>query len=132
MSLYRNVKTVFTLSEAASADQTGDTLAILPESCSGDGDGTPEFAVFFDATQAGGATSPTTQVHLQTSHDGEAWITVASSTQLTADGEKHELVELDSLGPLVRAITTLGGGTKPNHTAKVVLASCGPFRLIAG
>ena len=132
MPLYRNVKPVLSLSEAANTNQTGQTLAILPENCGTEGDESPTFAVFFDVTQNGGSSSPTTDVRLQTSHDGDTWITVASATQLTANGEVHELVELDKLGPFVRAVSVLGGGAKPNHTVKVVLASCSPFRLIVG
>lgn len=132
MSCYRTTRPVLTLSEAVNTSQTGTTLAILPENCGTEGDDSPSFAVFFDVTQAGGSSSPVTDVHLQTSHNGKHWITLVSSTQLTKDGEVHEFVELEKLGPFIRAITVLGGGGKPNHTANVVLASCSPFRLIAG
>ena len=129
MSLYRHTRALLAVITAANTDQTGATKVVLPS----DGDKVPDqaqsYRVFFDVTQSGGVTAPTTDVKLQTSHDKTNWVTVASATQLTADGEVHEFADVSALGPYVRAVTELGGATKPNHTAIVVLASNAPFRV---
>lgn len=129
MSIFNNVATLLDQSQATNVAKTGDIYLLLPVS----GDSVPTTAqslrVFFDATLAGGATSPTVDVRLQTSHDKVSWISAVSMTQLTAAIPRHEFVAVAALGPYVRAVTELGGGTLPNHTAKVVLASNGGFSL---
>ena len=75
-------------------------------------------------TQSGGASSPTSQILIQTSPDKDAWIDVAEGTQLTADGTKDEIK--DPTLPLlryVRAKTVVGGGTAPTHSAVVWIAA---------
>ena len=129
--LFRHIKTLLEVSEAQDTDETGSSYVIAPSASDSVEDHSQAFRVFFDATQANGATSPTTDVHLQTSHDGTNWFTIHSATQLTADGSLHEWEQVTALGPYVRAITTLAGGTNPDHTAKVVLASTSPFSLTA-
>lgn len=129
MSIFNNIATLLDVSQATNQSQSGNTYLLLPVS----GDGVPTTAqslrVFFDATLAGGATSPTVDVRLQTSHDKVSWINAVSMTQLTAAIPRHEFVAVAALGPYVRAISELGGGTLPNHTVKVVLASNGGFTL---
>ncbi len=129
MSIFNNISTLLDVSQATNTAQTGSTYLLLPVS----GDSVPSTAqslrVFFHATLSGGATSPTVDVRLQTSDDKTNWINVTSMTQLTAAIPRHEFVTVSALGPYVRAITELGGGTVPNHTAKVVLASNGGFAL---
>lgn len=129
MALFRNVRTLLSVSESTAEPVAGEKKRIVPN----DGDGVPDhaqtFRVFFDLVQAGGAESPTTDAFLETSHDGATWVQAAKATQLTGDGEKHELVEVTALGPWVRARTALGGATPPGHTVTVVLASTAPFRL---
>ena len=129
MSLYRHTRALLAVITAANTDQTGSKKVVLPSDGDRVSDQAQAYRVFFDITQSGGVTAPTTDVKLQTSHDKTNWVTVASATQLTADGEVHELADVTALGPFVRAITQLGGATKPNHTAIVVLASNAPFRL---
>ena len=127
MALYRHLRTLLTVSEATAEAQTGKTYAVLPSDGDSVGDHQQSWRAFIDLTQSGGDTSPTTDCALQTSHDGQSWITVASATQLTEDGEGHEIKDLSVLGPYVRAVTTLGGGGAPSHTVTVKLASTGPF-----
>lgn len=83
------------------------------------------FRAFLVATQSGGASSPTTDLKVQTSVDGTNWIDWTSVTQLTADGTNEELEGANSqdLGVYVRAVLTLGGGTAPTVAAKVLIAS---------
>ncbi|MFH1466429.1 MAG: hypothetical protein ABIO70_18745 [Pseudomonadota bacterium] len=129
MALFRNVHTLLSVAEATDEGVTGEKKRIVPN----DGDGVPDnaqaFRVFFDLSQEGGADTPTTDAVLETSHDGTAWVQAAKATQLTTNADGHELVEAAALGPWVRARTTLGGGTPPDHKATVVLASSAPFRL---
>ena len=81
--------------------------------------------------QSGGASSPTSQIKIQTSPDNVNWVDNVESTQLTATGDKAETKSHATLPILryVRAVTTLGGGTNPNHTSEVRIISNGPFRL---
>ena len=72
----------------------------------------------------------TTNAQVQTSHDGVNWVAAVSATQLAANGAVHEFKDIAALGPYVRAVSTLAGGTLPNHTIVVKLASNGPFRLV--
>ena len=129
MSIFNNAHTLLDVTQATNQAQTGSIYLLLPAS----GDGVPSTAqslrVFFDGSLSGGASSPTVDVRLQTSHDKASWISVQSMTQLTASGQRHEFVPVSALGPYVRAVSELGGGTLPNHTAKVVLASNGGFTL---
>ena len=129
MAIFRHVHTLLSVTEETDEDQVGSTYLVMPS----DGDTVPDYAqswrVFFDVTQSGGDTSPTTDARLETSHDGTNWVEVAKATQLTADGEVHEFVEVSALGPYVRAMTELAGGTNPTHTAVVKLASSASFYL---
>ena len=74
--------------------------------------------------QAGGASSPTSKVVIQTSPDNSSWIDLCTSTQLSADGTLNEIKD-PTLPVLryIRAKTVLGGGTKPTVSAVVWLAS---------
>lgn len=131
MSIFRNVHTLLEVSDATDEAQTGSTYAVLPQDGDKLNDAQQGWHAFFDLTQSGGATSPTTDAILETSHDGTNWVEVVKATQLTQDGEGHEFKAISALGPYVRAVTAVGGATAPNHTATVKLASNGPFRLKA-
>lgn len=129
MSVHRNRATLLEVTEAASEDQTGSTYAVLPSDADAQNDAGQGFRAFFALTQSGGVTSPTTDAVVETSPDGTNWVTVASATQLTSDGSGTSFVDIAALAGFVRARTTLGGATNPDHTAKIVLVSNGPFRL---
>lgn len=131
MSAHRHTATLLQFVDTKNASQTGSVYAVVPADGDGQVDSNQGFRVFIFATQAGGATSPTTDIKIETGPDGTNWVEVATMTQLTADGNRGEFKSITALGPFVRARTVLGGGTLPNHTAKVVLASDGPFRLLA-
>jgi hypothetical protein len=128
--LYRYPNTLLDIS-AQSEAQTGAAYAVVPASNDDQSDSEQPFRVAFHAKQSGGASSPTTDVVLQTSADNEHWADVIGATQLTADGEVDEISTSVALGPFVRAVTRLGGGTLPAHSAKVVLLSTGNYRLVA-
>ena len=87
------------------------------------------FKVFFHTEQLGGVTSPTVQAHLETSWDGVQWTRVASSTQLSADDARDEIVPISTLGSHVRVVTMLGGATKPAHKVTARLVSHGRFQV---
>ncbi len=125
MAVYKFKKSLLAVTAAVNTAQAGDAKVMLE----GPEEGELAFKVWFDLTQAGGATSPTVKAALQTSHDGEKWATVVESTQLTADGSLSEWKAAADLGPYVRAVTVLGGATLPNHTAAVYLMSHNPFKL---
>lgn len=131
MSLHRHTATLLAVTEAVALGQIGATYVVLPADGDNVADKDQSFRVFFHATQANGAASPTTDVRLETSGDKTNWIPVANATQLAQDGQVHEFKDVTALGPYVRAVTQLGGGTKPDHTATVQLVSNGPFRLKA-
>lgn len=128
MPIYRHLQTLLNVTTPTNQAQTGTTYLLLPAE-GGQDESEQDFRAFIDATQTGGATSPTTDVYIQTSGDGTNWITVGNMTQLTSSTERHEFVAVSHLGPFVRAISALAGGTLPNHTVTVRLASDRPFRL---
>mgnify|MGYP000862453069 CR=1 FL=1 len=130
MSAHRYTATLLEIADATATAQTGSTYAIVPADGDGQVDSNQGFRVFVFATQSGGATSPTTDAKIETGPDGTNWVEVATMTQLTADGSRGELKSITALGPFLRARTVLAGGTAPNHTARIILASDGPFRLI--
>ena len=112
-------------------DVVGNEHTVIPSDLDDVGDADQQWHVFVTATQSGGATSPTTDVIVETSFDGgTTWAEVASATQLAGDGGKPELIQLKALGPRLRATKKLGGGTKPNSTAVVLLASNGLFKAV--
>ena len=130
MPSFRHVRTVLAMSKAKTENQSGETLRLVPGEGDGVNDTSQLFRVFFDVVQSGGASSPTTDVSLETSHDGSSWIKLVGSTQVTADATTHEWKEVTCVGPYVRATTTVGGGTKPSHQVTVKLASTAPFKLL--
>ena len=132
MSIYRNTKTLLSLTAAAAQPQDGTVYAILPKQGDGVSEADQRFRVFFDGVMTGGAGTPTVDARLVTSHDRTNWIVVAAMTQLTgANPSRHEFIEVTALGPYVKVVTLLGGSTLPNHTATAVLASNGSFELKA-
>lgn len=128
MGLYRHLQTLLAVTTPTNQAQTGTGYLILPTESLTD-ESEHDFRAFFDASQTGGATSPTTDVYVQTSHDGINWINVGNMTQLTTTAERHEFISIGNLGPYVRAMSVLAGGTLPSHAATVRLASDRPFRL---
>ena len=130
MHLYKNMAVLLLVSTAVNTDTTGDAYRIETSSEDGIYDHDQDYQFYFNATQSGGASSPTSQVKIQTSPDGESWMDTVESTELTADGSKVETKSTTTL-PLmkyVRAVTTLGGGTKPHHAVEVRILSTAPFR----
>lgn len=131
MQLFKNMATLLAVTTAVATDQTGNTYRIESSAEDGVRDHEQDYQVYYYGSQSGGASSPTSQLVLQTSPDNENWYDVSESTELTADGSKAETKDVSGAPLLryVRAKTTLGGGTKPNHTCEVRLVSNGPFRL---
>ena len=83
------------------------------------------FAAVFNLTAAGGS-SPLLDAVVETSwDDGVNWHTVAAMTQLSGAGTKKQLVDIDHLGPLVRAVITPGGSTPGSTTGAVRLLTSG-------
>jgi hypothetical protein len=131
MPLFRYVHTLLLIAVATNLNQVGDAKKPQPSDGDDISDALQQWRVFFDVEQSGGADSPTTEAFLETSHDGATWARLMGATKLTADGAVHEVKDAPTLGPYVRAITLLGGGTKPNHKVTVKLASTSPFKLRA-
>ncbi len=128
MPIFRHLQTLINVTTPSSQAQTGTTYLVLPVEGVAD-ESEQEFRAFIDASQSGGASSPTTDVFIQTSGNGTNWINVGNMTRITATGEQHEFVAVGHLGPFVRVISVLAGGTLPNHTVTVKLASDRSFRL---
>ena len=130
MKFYKNMATLLAVSTAVATDQTGTTYRIETNSEDGIPDTEQDFQFYFYGSQSGGASSPTSQLKIQTSPDNENWADLVESTQLTADGDLAETKSHATLPLLkfVRAVTVLGGGTKPNHTCEVRIVSNGSFR----
>ena len=131
MNLFKHMAPLLAVSTAVATDQTGNTYRIETAAEDGVKDHEQDFQVYFYGNQTGGASSPTSQMVLQTSPDNVNWYDVAESTELTATGEKAETKDVSGAPLLkyVRAKTVLGGGTNPNHTCEVRIISNGPFRL---
>lgn len=122
MALFHRTQTVLQVSSGKTSDQLGQALAVIPSVSD------LTFRAFVDLEQSGGAGSPSTRLHLETSYDGH-WIDVIEPIELTSAASVHKFVEVSSLGPLIRARTVLRGSTKPTHTATVKLAATGAFQL---
>ena len=131
MNLFKSMATLLAVTTAVATDQTGNTYRIETAAEDGVKDHEQEFQFYFYGNQSGGASSPTSQIKIQTSPDNINWVDNVESTQLTATGDKAETKGHATLPLLryVRAVTTLGGGTNPNHTCEVRIISNGPFRL---
>jgi|GEM_PF-2344285 len=111
-------------------DVTSNQHTLVPSDADQITDGDQKWHAFVVATQSGGVTAPTTDVLIETSFDGgTSWAQIAKATQLTGDGNVSELIELNVLGPRLRARKVLAGATKPNSTAVVYLASNGLHAL---
>ena len=130
MHLYKNMAVLLLVSTAVNTDQTGDTYRVETSGEDGVLDHDQDYQFYFRSTQSGGASSPTSQIKIQTSPDGDNWVDLVESTELTADGTKVETKSSATLPLLkfVRAITSLGGGTKPHQTCEVRIVSTAPFR----
>ncbi len=88
------------------------------------------FAAEFSVTVAGGS-SPTADASVETSWDkGTTWHEVAKMTQLSGAGSKKQLVDIDKLGPMVRATITPGGSTPGNTTGVVRLLTSALLSVI--
>ena len=130
MNLTGQVRNIAEVTTAVATNQTGTTYRIESNAEDGVKDHEQDFQVYFYGNQSGGASSPTSQMVLQTSPDNVNWYDVTASTELTATGDLAETKDVDGAPLLkyVRAKTTLGGGTNPNHTCEVRLVSNGSFR----
>ena len=130
MKVFKNMATLLAVTTAVATNQTGTTYRIESNAEDGVKDHEQDFQVFFYGNQSGGASSPTSQMVLQTSPDNVNWYTVAESTEVTATGDLAETKDVDGAPLLkyVRAKTVLGGGTNPNHTCEVRLVSNGSIR----
>jgi hypothetical protein len=129
MSYLRHTFKILDDSEPNNSDVIGDPHSVIPSDLDDVSDADQKWFVFVTASQANGATSPTTDVIIETSFDGgNTWAEVAKATQLTADGGQPELIALKALGSWIRASKKLGGGTKPDSAAVVLLASNGIFK----
>jgi hypothetical protein len=131
MPLFRHVQTLLSMSEASGNNQTGTGHRVVPNEGDNINDTAQLYRVFFDVQQIGGASSPTTDVSVETSHDNSSWFKLLGSTQVTAETTMHEWKEVAVVGPFLRVTTSLGGGTKPTHKVTVKIASSAPFKLRA-
>lgn len=131
MNVYRHTRTLLSVTTDTTTAQDGGGYAFLPKQGDGVSEADQHVRAFFDGTMSGGAGTPTVDVVLLTSHDKTNWIIIATMTQLTSPGARHEFADVSAVGPYVKAVTILGGTTKPAHTATVVLASNGSFDLKA-
>ena len=129
MNYYPQKKTILSITDdGVNTAQTGDSYQIRTTDSDEVSSDRQDFKVFFHTEQSGGTTSPTVQAHVQTSWDKTNWSTIASSTQLTADGSNDEVKPGQTFGPFVRVVTELGGATLPDHKATVLLVSNARFR----
>ena len=129
MSYLRHTIQILDDSTPNDGDVVGNEFTVIPSDLDDVSDADQKWHVLVSATQSGGVTSPTTDVTIETSFDGgTTWFAVAGATQLTGDGGAPELLDLKALGSRIRASKKLGGGTKPNSTAVVRLASNGLFK----
>jgi hypothetical protein len=83
------------------------------------------FSAILDSN-AGGGTSPTLNVKLQTSYDGSTWVDVPSGafTQVTTVASV-QFLKFESVGCLFRFAYTIGGTGTPNFTFGVFLVGVG-------
>ena len=130
MNNYPHKKPLLSVSaESVSTEQTGTAYRVSTSENDEVSSDDQDFKVFFHTEQTGGVTNPTVQAHLQTSWDKVNWATVASSTQLTADGANDEVRPVQAVGLFVRVVTQLGGDIRPSHKVEAILVSNGRFKI---
>ena len=138
MSLFRHLHPLLVVEEATSEDQTGQAVLVLPSEADAAGDHQQEWAAFIvnEVTPGQGTVveDPVVTVTIETSEDNEHWVEAdllsrkISSIKGDQDSTPSGLAAISALGPYVRASTKVTGDPLPTHTARVVLASNGPFR----
>ena len=131
MGVLRHSKTLLSVPTATNSGQVGTTYVVVPADGDRVRDHEQSWVAWFTVSQVGGAGAPSTDARVETSFDGSEWVPAAEATALVAAGDVAEMQPVRSFGPYIRAVTELAGATKPNHTASIILASDGPFRLKA-
>lgn len=101
---------------AGTATQTG-AKSVSTHSGDDQSNAQQAFAAEFNVTVGSGGISPSADASVETSWDkGTTWHTVASMTQQSGAGTKKQLVDIEHLGPDVRAVIKPGGSTAaPTH-----------------
>ena len=119
MSFFPRAVALLAVSTAVTAKQNGTPKTLATSGSDDQTNVQQAFVAEFSVTVSGGS-SPTADASIETSWDkGTTWHEVAKMTQLAGAGSKKQLVDIDKLGPMVRAIIT-PGGTTPGNTTGVV------------
>ena len=119
MAFYNRAVTLLALISAATTEQTGTGKTLATSTGDEQSNAQQLFTAEFSVTVTGG-TSPLTDASVETSWDkGVTWHEIAKMTQLSGAGTKKQLVDIDHLGPMVRA-KIKPGGTAAGSTVGVV------------
>lgn len=121
-------------SAAATAAVQGSSKQIRPQPGDNVSDDQQQFKFACSVTANGGSGSPTCQVVIHGSIDGQTWFPIANGTAFAADNAAHEEFCTDVNGmvmpPYVRAVTVPGGTTPPTSmTVKVWVTSNADFTI---
>ena len=113
------------------APVNGGKFRIFPDQSDHQTDAVQDFVFITVLVFAGGANSPTAQLVIQGSTDGQLWIDLVLGTVRTEAGTYVEGLNGNGFGllPWVRARLVLAGGTPPSVSANVEVVSTGAFQL---
>lgn len=129
MPLLRNLYRICNVAAMISTPTPGDTWKILPAVQVNDAD--LKFHAWILLEINGGNSSPEATVHIETSFDGTHWTSAAEPVVGNATNQNQcTLVEIPTLGPMVRARVAVAGGTPPTYTCQVQLCCNHPLRLM--
>jgi hypothetical protein len=125
MAFFPRSVALLSVATGVTTKNTGTSKGVRTSDADNQHNAEQAFAAEFSVTVTGG-TSPTADASVETSWDkGTTWHEVAKMTQLSGAGTKKQLVDIEHLGPLVRAVITPGGSTPGSTTGAVRLLTSG-------
>lgn len=130
--LHRHHIVLMSFDTPQNSDQTGPVHLLRTNEQDGLSDASQEWGLMVDVEQSNGASSPTISVKLQGSMNGSSWVDLGTAVNTSTTERKVTWQKLSYVLSHVRAITVLGGGTKPDCKLKVLLTSNGAFIAKSG
>lgn len=130
--LHRHFIRLLNFETPINSDQTGPSHLLRTNEQDAMPDASQEWGCWVEVEQSNGASSPTVSVKLQGSVDGNSWIDLGTAVNTSTTEKKVSWQKLTAVLSRVRAVTVLGGGTKPDHKVKVMLTSTGTFFAKSG
>ena len=114
--------------ETPGGDVEGTIFQIQANNFDSVGNAGQEFWAHFDFTQVGTGQA---DARIQTSWNKTDWVPVAIATQLSAAGERKEVVKLSMCGRYIRAGLLVGGSAQVSGTVRIATTESTRFNVAA-